>query len=61
MEMSLYKHAIVSKGSDAQQLLKASIEDMMVLKSENEKLKEEFIGNNKQFEQRYCSPSTPNL
>ena len=47
--MSLYKHAIVSKGTDAQLLLKASIEDMMLLKSENEKLKEEF-GNNKQFE-----------
>ena len=35
LEMSLYKQAIVSKGTDAQLMLKASIEDMIALKTEN--------------------------
>jgi len=44
----------VSKGTDAQLLLKASIEDMMTLKTENAKLKES-IDIEKCFEQRYCN------
>ena len=35
LEMSLYKQAISSRGSDAQMMLKASIEDMLALKAEN--------------------------
>ena len=53
LEVYLYKQAIVSKGTDAQLLLKASIEDMMTLKTENAKLKENIDG--KCFEQRYCT------
>ena len=36
----MYKQAIVSKGSDAQLMLKASIDDLMALKTENAKLRE---------------------
>ena len=40
LELAMYKQAIVSKGSDAQLMLKASIDDLMALKSENAKLRE---------------------
>lgn len=53
LELSMYKQAIVSKGNDAQLMLKASIDDLMLLKSENARLRE--ATENKIFEQRYCS------
>ena len=40
LELAMYKQAIVSKGSDAQLMLKASIDDLMALKTENVKLRE---------------------
>ena len=49
----MYKQAIASKGSDAQLMLKASIDDLMALKAENAKLKEAV--DSKKFEQRYCA------
>lgn len=42
-----------AKGSDAQLLLKSSIDDMMVLREENAKLKEKL--ESKGFEARYCT------
>jgi len=53
VEVSLYKQAIVSKGNDAQRLLKASIDDMMNLKTENARLKD--FADTKTFQQRYCT------
>ena len=38
VEVELYKQAMCSEGKDAQMLLKASIEDMLVLRIENQKL-----------------------
>jgi len=48
LELSMYKQAIVSKGNDAQLMLKASIDDLMILKSENAKLRE--AAENRKFE-----------
>ena len=52
-ELSMYKQAISSKGNDAQLLLKASIKDMIALRTENAKLHEAVDG--KKFEARYCT------
>ena len=53
LEVALYKQAVSAKGSDAQQMLKASIEDMVTLRTENTKLREALDSQN--FEQRYCA------
>ena len=43
----------MSKGSDAQLMLKASIDDLMALKTENAKLREAVESN--KFEKMYCA------
>ena len=53
LELSMYRHAIASKGSDAQLMLKASIDDLMALKLENNKLRDQIDGKN--FEKTYCA------
>ena len=52
LEMAMYKQAIVAKGSDAQNMMKASIDDLMTLKTENKNLRDVLEG--KKFEQVYC-------
>ena len=52
LQMEMYKQAIVAKGTDAQLMLKASVDDLMALKTENKILKEALDG--KKFEQVYC-------
>ena len=52
-EVELYKQAVVAKGTDAQQMLKASVDDIIRLKTENARLKD--VSEVRNFEQRYCT------
>lgn len=38
LEVSLYKQAIAVRGSDAQQMLKSSIDEVIALRAENARL-----------------------
>ena len=50
---------MVAKGTDAQQMLKASIDDIIRLKAENTKLKD--LSEVRNFEQRYCTLQQPSV